>query len=659
MRDTSSPPRFRPDIEGLRAIAVMLVVACHANVPGLKGGYIGVDVFFVISGFLITSLLHAEWLRSGGIDILAFYGRRLRRLLPAFGLVLAFVVLATRVVYAPTEQPQMLKSALAATLYFSNIHYALQATDYLAPETKFDPVLHTWSLGVEEQFYLAWPLILLLAGILARRNRGRLDPFVLLVVGLLLPSLLACAYLTSTHQPLAFFLPLTRAWEFCFGALVALYAPRWIAHGAPLSRLLARPGAANALTLLGLCLILGAATGLTETSTFPGVLALLPVTGTALLILLAPAAPAGTLAGRLLALAPLQWIGKLSYGWYLWHWPLLVVGRVLLPETTLASDLALVTAALVMAQVSYSLVERPVRIAPFFQPKAPTYALAAIIAVAGVIAIQATSTAATRIAQGDPFKRLTAVAADLPAIYRLRCDPVFFGVDVVECIGGNPKGTRTAVLLGDSHAGQWFTALHHTMGQRGWKLIVLTKSACAIVDEDFFYPLLGRTYTECRLWRERAVRRIQELKPELLIVSNSENYALTQEQWQGGLRRILSPLAEASGKLVVLRDTPAPGFSAAHCLARQAWSPRLTLRDCTFDPGPKLSAPIFDAYQAVARTRPDIHILDMTPLICAEAPCHVQTGDIIKYRDNHHLSDTFVRSLAPAMASGLTLAGVL
>lgn len=657
MSNPSSPSLFRPDIEGLRAIAVMLVVASHANLPGLKGGYIGVDVFFVISGFLITTLLHAEWTRSGSIDILAFYGRRLRRLMPAFALMLAFVVLATRVVYAPTEQPQMLQSAFAATLYFSNIHYALEATNYLAPQTRFDPVLHTWSLGVEEQFYLVWPLILLLAGLLARHNKGRLDPFVLLVGGLLLPAFLACIYLTTTHQPLAFFMPFTRAWEFSFGALVALCAARWLVAGAPLARLLARSGVANALTLLALALIVGAGIGLTETSTFPGVLALLPVTGTALLILLVPAAPAGTLVGRLLALPPLQWVGKLSYSWYLWHWPLLVVGRVLLPESTLATDLTLAIAGLVMAQVSYTLVEHPVRMASFFQRKAAPYALALVIAASGITAIQATSDAATKIATSDRFGRLMAVANDLPIIYQYPCDPMFDGVAVVECVGGDQAGSKTAVLLGDSHAGQWFSALHDILRQRGWKLIVMTKSACAIVDEDFFYPRLGRTYTECRVWRERAVQRIQALKPELLIVANSENYTLTQPQWQTGLRRLLPVLADASGQLVVLRDTPLPGFTPAHCLARQEWNPRFTLRDCTFDPARGLSPSILDAYQAVANSRADIHILDMTPEICSESPCQVRTGTLVKYRDSNHLSDTFVRSLAPAMAAGLSRAG--
>lgn len=657
MRSHASPPLFRTDIEGLRALAVMLVVACHANLPGLKGGFVGVDVFFVISGFLITTLLHAEWMRSRSIEVLGFYGRRLRRLLPAFALMLAFVVLAVRIVYAPTEQPQKLQSVFAATLYFSNIHYALEAANYLAPQAKLDPVLHTWSLGVEEQFYLAWPLILLLAGWLARHNKGRLDPFVLVVGGLMLPSFLACAYLTSTQQPLAFFLPLMRAWEFGVGALVALCAPRWMASGAPLARLMARPGAADTLTALALALVVVSAIALTETSSFPGTLALLPVTGTALLILLVPSAPAGTMVGRLLALPALQWVGKLSYSWYLWHWPLLVVGRVVLPENTLATDLALAAASLVMAQVSYTLVEHPVRTAPLFQRKVPTYALALVIAGAGIVAIQATAAAASSIASGERFGRFMAVANDLPIIYNHPCDPFFSGVAVVECIGGNPSGARTAVLMGDSHAGQWFSALHDILGQQGWKLIVMTKSACAIVDADYFYPRLGRTYTECRIWRERAVQRLQLLQPELLIVANSENYELTQEQWQQGLHRMLPALADSSGKLVILRDTPTPGFTAANCLARQEWNPLFTLRTCTFDPGTRLSTSIQDAYRAVASTRPDILLLDMTPQICAETPCRVQAGKVIKYRDSNHLSDTFVRSLAPDLAAGLAQAG--
>lgn len=654
MPNHSRVSRFRPDIEGLRAIAVLLVVAAHANVPGLAGGFVGVDVFFVISGFLITRLLHAEWLGSGRIDIPGFYARRLRRLLPAYAFMLAFALLAIRLVYAPLEQPDWLASGFAATLYYSNLHFAHLATDYMAPVAKLDPFLHTWSLGVEEQFYLAWPLLLLLAGALARRCRGRLDAWALLLGGLLLASFAASAYLTFLRQPLAFFLPFTRAWEFGAGALVALYAPRLLAPGG----LPARPAVATGAGLGGLALLLAAATGFSPQTPFPGFAALLPVAGTALLILAAPAAPASPV-NRLLGLPPVQWLGRLSYGWYLWHWPLLVIGRILLPAPSLSFDLALATVALLMAQVSYSLVEHPVRSSPFFQRRLTTYAMAAAIALAGSGVLTLASHSAQAIAESPRFRRLMASMDDVPMIYKYNCDGWFYDSRLNECVTGVISSRKTVVLIGDSHAGQWFSAVQAIAQQEGWRLILMTKSACPIIDQDYFYDRIGRVFTECREWRRKAVERIQALRPALLIVANSEHYNFSEQQWREGLRRMLAPLADVSGHLVVLRDTPNPGFSPPECLARREWNPRLSLRDCSFNPATTLSPAVLRAYQATVASRPNMAIVDMTDQLCRESPCQVRVGDLVKYRDDNHLTDTFVRVLAPSLATALAQAGAL
>lgn len=642
--------RFRPDIEGLRAIAVLLVVAAHAKVPGLAGGFVGVDVFFVISGFLITRLLHAEWLASGRIDIPGFYARRLRRLLPAYAFMLTFVLLAIRIVYAPLEQPEWLASGFAATLYYSNLHFAHLATDYMAPAAKLDPFLHTWSLGVEEQFYLVWPLLLVLAGALARR--GRAQAWFLLLGGLALASFAASTYLTTVRQPLAFFLPITRAWEFGAGALVALYAPRLLAAG----RLPARPALAAGIALAGLVLLLAAAAAYSPLTPFPGAAALLPVAGTTLLILAAPAAP-GAAVMRLLGQPVMQWLGRLSYGWYLWHWPLLVIGRILLPTPGLVTDLCFAALALAMAQLSHTLVEHPVRSRPFFQRLLPTYAMAAAIALAGTGALTLASHSARAIAESPRFRQLMSSMDDVPVIYRYQCDSWFYDSVLQECKAGAPGGGKTLVLLGDSHAGQWFSAAHAIALHEGWRLIVMTKSACPIIDQDYFYDRIGRVFTECREWKQKVLRRIQALHPQLVIVASAEHYAFSTQQWQEGLQRMLAPLADASGHLVVLRDTPKPGFSPPECLARREWNPRLSLRDCSFDPASSLSPAVLRAYQAAVATRPNMALIDMTPLICRETPCQVRVRDLVKYRDDNHLTDTFVRVLTPSLAASLARIG--
>lgn len=654
----ATPAYFRPDIEGLRALAVLLVVTCHAGMPGLAGGYIGVDVFFVISGFLITRLLMAEWHRAGRIDVLAFYARRFRRLLPAFVLVLAFVLAATWTVYAPIEQPRLLASAFAATLYFSNVHYALESTNYMAPAAKLDPLLHTWSLGVEEQFYLAWPLLLIAMAALARRNTGRLSIPALVLGGVLAASLLASLHLTATRQPMAFFLPLTRAWEFAAGAMVAVFAERWLAPAGGLARLLARPAAAQALALGGLGLVLGSALLLDAQSPFPGWRALAPVAGTALLILVIPASAEGTLARRLLALPVMQWLGRLSYGWYLWHWPLLVIGREILPQPGLGSDLALAALALGFAQLSYTLVEHPLREGPLLRRRAPAFGLALAVAVAGTGTVQLLTRSVLAEADGPRFQRLMASQMDVPLLYQYDCDRWFYDASLVECVGGLPEGRQTMVLLGDSHAGQWYSALDAIARDRGWRLVVMTKSACPIIDKEFFYHRIGRVFRECTQWKQAAVARMQELRPALLVVSNAESYGFADNDWEPGVARMLTPLADASERLVVLRDTPNPGFSTPACLARREWNPRFSWRACEFDPTRSLSPAVLAAYQALARRRSDVAVVDMTAAICPETPCPVQDASgIIKYRDINHLSDSYVKSLTGALALTLARAG--
>lgn len=652
MSPSPSHPHFRPDIEGLRAIAVALVVACHAGVPWLSGGFVGVDVFFVISGFLISQLLVAEWQRDGRIDVLAFYARRMRRLLPAFGLLLAFVFTAIWIVYAPIEQPRMLGSALAATLYYSNVHYALEATNYMAPAAKLDPLLHTWSLGVEEQFYLAWPFVLLAAAHLSRANGGRRSPFALILGGLLLASLLGCLYLTGTRTPQAFFMPWSRAWEFAIGALVALYGSGRTGTDVPLP-LLRTPAIAGAGALAGLFLIAGAGVIYSATTPFPGWRALLPVLGTTLVILCVPLARPAALASRLLALPPLQWLGRLSYGWYLWHWPLLVIGREVLPWHGLPVELALVALALVLAQLSYTLVEHPLREGQLLRRKAPAFAMAIVLAVTGAATSHLVSARATAIAETPRFQRLRDSMNDVPVLYQYDCDRWFYDASLVECLGGNPEGRHTAVLLGDSHAGQWFTAVDAIMRDLGWKLVVMTKSACPIIDKDFFYPRIGRVFTECGQWKQAAVRRIQALQPDLVIVSNAETYDFAPADWTPGVARLLNPIAAGARRVVILRDSPNPGFSTPSCLARREWNPVLSLRDCSFEASRAQSPAVLSAYQAVAAARPNVSIVDMTPQICAEAPCQVTTANIIKFRDANHLSDTFVRSLTSPLANAL------
>ena len=312
---------FRPDLEGLRAVAVLLVVAYHARVPGFAGGFVGVDVFFVLSGYLITGLLLRELRQSGTISLPAFYARRARRLLPAALLVLFVTLVLAVVVLPPLQVGDVGGDIAAAALYVSNMRFGIQATDYFQAAQAPSPVLHYWSLGVEEQFYLFWPAIVLLVSHGAVRFGRRVG---LTVIAISIASFLLAAWLTGVDEPWAFYLLPTRAWELGIGATLAVGAVR-------LSAIPGLLGTASGWAGIGLIVLSGVV--LSVNTPYPGTAALLPTIGSAFVILAGiRAMPWG--AGRLLSTALPRFLGRISYSLYLWHWPLLI-----LPEAAIGQPM--------------------------------------------------------------------------------------------------------------------------------------------------------------------------------------------------------------------------------------------------------------------------------------------------------------------------------
>lgn len=414
---------FRPDIEGLRAVAIGLVLIYHAGVDRLPGGFVGVDVFFVISGFLITGLLIREIERSGRISLREFYARRAKRLLPASGLVLVVTAVLTWLTVPITQWRTFGLDIVGAATYVVNWVLAGRSVDYLAEDVAVSPVQHFWSLAVEEQFYIVWPLLLVLVGLwLRRRATARLRVVLGLAISLVIvPSFVWSVVMTASRPEQAFFVTTTRLWELGIGAFVAIGAARW-------ARLPQR--VAVVLGWLGLATVLASGLFLSSSVPWPGYAALAPTLGTAAVIVAGytsgRAGPAGLLAAR-----PAVWVGGLSYSLYLWHWPLWVAATNQWGDLGAARGLLVMAASFVPAYLSYRFVENPIR---FSRPIAASprtalsiggnFSLAGAVAGLALVAAIATSGVpggddrepggAAALASGDAAPTATPTTDDAP-----------------------------------------------------------------------------------------------------------------------------------------------------------------------------------------------------------------------------------------------------
>ena len=433
---SASAQDFRPDIEGLRAVAVAGVVAFHFGLTALPGGFAGVDIFFVISGYLITRHLVAEISGTGRLDLLRFYARRARRLLPAALFVIVATLAAGAVILSPEEQALYSKGAMFASAYMINLWLIRWSFDYFANDATSNPFIHYWSLSVEEQFYLAWPALLMLAAWLKPGKRT-----IMLAIGIAgLVSFVFYAWLTSVSQPWAFYFSPLRAWEFAAGGLASM---------APARLLQERPRLGRALSLAGLTMIGAAYLTFSEDAPFPGFLALLPVAGTVLLL---KAGAAGARDGSrnsgwncvnaALALPPLQWIGRLSYSLYLWHWPVLVYAGMLAPELTLSGRLLCLALTLALSTLTYHFIENPIRRNGWLMANAAR-ALVPALLLTGTGVAAAHGNARLAVHDLDPQQRIIAASAAEPSTARAKASATA-GFDV----GGYPTTTTKCLVTG-------------------------------------------------------------------------------------------------------------------------------------------------------------------------------------------------------------------
>jgi peptidoglycan/LPS O-acetylase OafA/YrhL len=670
---------FRADVEGLRAIAVLLVVFYHAGLSELSGGYVGVDVFFVISGFVITGVLLREHASRGTTSILGFYGRRCRRILPAATLVILVTVVVAYHVLGVVGGNSTAIDGRWAAVFLSNFHFASTNTNYLNSGRLPSPLQNFWSLSVEEQYYLVYPTFFLL---LSRLKRPSFEAR--LAIGLTAVMVGSFAWSigqTASNPTVAYFSPFTRAWELALGGLVAVGA-KWLA-GMPRA-------VASVLTWGGLIAIGWAAVAFNAQTPYPGSAVAVPVIGAGLVIAAGTANPRHG-AERALRLAPFQWFGKLSYSLYLWHWPILVLAAESRGEAALPfrENLWWLVVALVAAAISYRLVENPIRRSRYLSGHRVAsigmgVSLVVIAVVVLTIQIHTERGAAGPPSSGKAGSGAVATAQELsdllgsaPRIqtvpanltpplsgvtfdhwWRLSgngCWPTFGQASEPLCVLGDPRGTRTMVLYGDSHAGMWAQALNDIALTSHWRLILLAKGSCPVNMLPYGNPpgwgTPGGEYAVCDQWHRFALATINRLRPDLLIVTQEDRdppvgKPYTPRQWRRALRRVLQSVTSPHTEKVVLGNIPHLPQSGPECLSRNT----ADVQACS---GPPSSVVVgYNAAERAAASAVGGRYIDTTPWFC-QRTCTPIVGTYEVYFDDAHVTRTYADFLEGVLAEAL------
>lgn len=660
--------QFRPDIQGLRAIAVILVVLYHVGVPGITGGYVGVDVFFVISGFLITGHLLRQVQERGRISFLSFYAGRIRRLLPAATVVVLVTLVAARLWGSVFQIRSTGWDAILTAIYGINYRLAEKGVNYQQAAGPESPLQHFWSLAVEEQFYVLWPLVIMLCVLVGRRHRKGLLGAVLVAACAL--SLYLSITITASNAPLAYFSIQTRAWELGAGALIALLA----------SRLIQLPGWASAsLSWLGLAAVIWSALTYTSETPFPGSAALVPVLGS-VVIIAAGCRPSRHSAELVLNLRPMQGIGAVSYSWYLWQWPLLIMVPLMFGRTfswwekaelgVLGFWLAVLTYWIVESPTRHTLLRRPVWLGVGISLSTAVAATGAILVitvpalVGGGIATRPldlagadVNTVSQAVANGTSTTAvpsnlepsLTAVGDDQPITSKNGCHLDYLQMEQGPCVFGDPEGQRTMVLVGDSHAQQWFPALDATARDNHWRLVAWTKADCSIADYTPYSNRLQRPFTECVTWRDRTIERIVATQPDLVVFGQSDTVpdtSIDNIDWAEKTAFTIRQVQAASIPVVYLMDTPYPGINVPECAARH-------LDDVGACTSKRDQAwPYSGRHETLAQTLGAAGVTTIEPIdwFCTVTDCPPTVGNLLVYRDAGHMSTAYSAWLAPMLA---------
>ena len=603
-------------IQGLRAVAALLVTIFHARL--MPGGFIGVDIFYVISGYLITGLIIREIGKTGRLDLNEFYQRRIKRLLPTSVFVLFVTAVVGIFVLPAITRDALGRDLFAAAAYVSNYLFAWWENDYQNLNATPSPFIHYWSLAVEEQFYVVWPIFILF---LSRYGKRTIFQGVAMVTAL---SFLLSIYLTQVAPIWAFYSLPTRAWELGFGALLLFIPDRYLRN--------------RFLPWIGAIGIAIATFNFDESTAFPGFNALLPVVATAILIGSIPVWPRffNDLSNNRL----MQWLGAISYPLYLWHWPALV-----LPSSALGRPLQIrerflcILLTIVLAHITSKFVEQPLRHRSFSAKKTyGFFATTTAVSLLAGVAIASTASSVIKVKGTNYSFNLEQVVAK-PVVYGDGCHVNYGEVESGDCTYGEKGSATRVVLYGDSHAAQWFPTLEVLAREKGFELISLTKSACPSVDVPRSDQGAYKN-SECDKWRENSVKRIQKIKPTAVILSSFQyfteprGYSSRAQWWNEGQRRLLADLQGSSRNLIYISDTPQPLRDIPNCLASQ------DVKDC--DTTEKTPNVIINGFKKI----------DPTPWLCTNVCSSIKDGYVV-YRDGSHISVQSALALAPLLETAL------
>jgi peptidoglycan/LPS O-acetylase OafA/YrhL len=606
--------KYRPDIDGLRAVAVIAVILFHLHVSGFSGGYVGVDIFFVISGYLITGLIYGD-MNSQQFTIKGFYIRRIRRLMPALLTTLFAVSVFTYFVLKPEEMRSFGLSLTFQSVSMQNVFFLSEGEYFLGSDLK--PLLHTWSLAVEEQFYLFWPLLLLFI------RRYSFKAQILMLVVILLCSFAINITFMKLSPKASFFLLPSRAWELSLGGLIALFETRTNFREMLSHRL------RSILGVVGLAIVSSSFFIFTAATPFPGWTVLLPVWGAALLLV--SGIGSSTVVGRVLSFRPVVFVGLISYPMYLWHWPIIVAMRQFGVAMTPSAILAAILATVALSAATYKYIESPIRSRKWL----PTTKLL-LSCVAVGIGILTVFGVHTWLTDGASY-RYTSVARSLltaPLSARTsRCGMVFKVLhprDQVCALHGDTNATRRVLLWGNSHADHWSGLFADLASESGSAFYLNARNCRATPDHEF-----------CGTPVQKAILSFIESERITDVVLASTGYGAYEVPdgvFENNLKNLVKQLAGNRIRTWLVIDVPS-GDELSPITAFNANPTAPALGSITLSQYLKTKKRELDLYDSLSHTYGDVHVVDPSRNLCDSEHCFGGKEGVVWYRDSGHLTD--------------------